>query len=71
MGSGFRCGSVRLTKTLPQIFLIHSIYSSAVARSPLDSGSHLQSKNYLRHAALKISKRVTGILAADDLRWVL
>ena len=58
--SGFRCGSVRrCTKTeqhqiLPT-FLIHSTYSSAVARSMLDS---------------KISKGVTGILALDDLRWV-
>ena len=52
-------------------FLIHSTYSSAVARSMLDSGWDLQSKNYIENMLdSKISKGVAGILALDDLRWV-
>ena len=58
---GVKCikvGSLGFRRRRPQIlptFLIHSTYSSAVARSMLD---------------LKISKGVAGILALDDLRWV-
>ena len=74
---GFRCGSAKsLHKTLQArrilpTFLIHSTYSFAVARCLLDSGWHLQSKNYIENMLdSKISKGVAGILALDDLRWV-
>ena len=54
MGSGFRrrsSGSLHKTRQvrriLPTFLIYSSIYSSAVARSMLDSGANLQSKDYL------------------------
>ena len=66
VGSGFRrrsAGSLHKTRQVRRIlqilqtFLIHSTYSSAIARSMLDSGWHLQSKSYIENMQIWRSVR--------------